>query len=282
MPLAAGSGLIRTGNLLWIAADDLHHLIQVPMDGSYCGQGYRIFPGDLPEKKKERKKIKPDTEALIEISSEGEKKLVAFPSGSKSNRTRGALVSLDHNNQLLTSAGVDFSPLIQILDPEIPDLNIEGGAVWNEKLVLLQRGNGKAGFNAVIELELSGFLAGIDGHWNLNRILQSIRQVDLPDFNGVPLTFTDCETVNESLYFSAAAEGGNDTYLDGQVMGSAIGCLDKNLNPKILGTIEHQKIEGLAFFSAREDKLEFLLVTDADDPEIPSQLICATTSTHSL
>jgi len=274
-PLAAGSGLVRMGDSLWVAADDLHHLIRVPLDGSLCGTGHRIFLGDLPEEKKARKQVKPDTEALIDISRKNEKRLLAFPSGSQPNRTRGAVVTVDHENIVTSSEVVDFTSLIQALDQRIPDLNIEGGAVWDGRLVLLQRGNGKTGFNGVVELDLPSFESGINGSWNIERTLRAVHEVQLPELGGVRLTFTDGEVVNGTLYFSAAAEGGKDTYLDGEVMGSAIGCLDRDFAPKILGTVERHKVEGLAFSRTQGDHLEFWLVTDADHPEIPSHLISA-------
>src|ERR1700752_5286310 len=46
----------------------------------------------------------------------------------------------------------DLAPLYTALEEkEIPDLNIEGAAVSGDSLRLLQRGNGRAGVNAVID-----------------------------------------------------------------------------------------------------------------------------------
>ncbi|MGE0525755.1 MAG: hypothetical protein AB7G93_19240 [Bdellovibrionales bacterium] len=270
--LAAASGLIRLGDFLWITADDLHHLIQVPLDGSLCGQGHRIFPGDLPAGRKARKRVKPDTEALIHIPWNNQALLVALPSGSKPHRIRGAVVILDSENRIVSVETADFSSLLQALDQRVPDLNIEGGAVWNDKLVLLQRGNGKAGFNGVVELDLASFISAVLSSGKMEHTLHDIREVQLPELSGVRLTFTDAETVNGTLYFSAAAEGGKDTYLDGTVTGSAVGCLDKHYVPKIRSTVERHKAEGLALSRAEGHSLEFFVVTDADDPLVPSHL----------
>lgn len=278
--LSAGSGLVRLGNSLWIAGDDLHHLIEIPVAGNQPGIGHRVFPGELPEDFTARKKVKPDTEALFQIHWKNQNKLqhklIAFPSGSKANRTRGARLTLGQDFKVLSTDYIDFSRLIEALNLRISDLNIEGGIVWDEKLVLFQRGNGKAKLNALVELDLGEFtevfMSGSSTRENMDSMIRAVHTVELPEINGVQLTFTDCETVDGALYFAAAAEGGNDTYLDGEIMGSAIGRLGKNFAPEILGIIEKLKFEGLAFARAEGANLEFHLITDTDNPDLPSQL----------
>jgi hypothetical protein len=72
---------------LWIVADDLHHLVRFSNDGNLSGIGYRIFSGEMPDDLKKRKRIKPDTECLIQLPTRPEGlSMLAFPSGSKSNR----------------------------------------------------------------------------------------------------------------------------------------------------------------------------------------------------
>lgn len=267
--LSAGSGLVRLGASFWIAGDDLHHLIELPVAGEQPGVGHRVFPGDLPDDKAARKKLKPDTEALFAVEWRNQNLLIAFPSGSKPNRTRGAMLTLDQKNQVMSTEEVDFSKLIQALKLRIPNLNIEGATVWQDKLVLFQRGNGKAGVNALIELDLEMLMSKISQVPD-SEIL-GIHHIELPEMNGVRLTFTDCEVAEGTLYFSAAAEGGEDTYLDAEIVGSAIGRLRQNLQPEILGTVEKLKIEGLAFCQTRGCDAEFQFITDTDDPEKPSQ-----------
>ena len=50
---------------------------------------------------------------------------------------------------------LDLAGLYTMLEADIPDLNIEGATVAGDRLLLFQRGNGRAGVNAVIGLELA-------------------------------------------------------------------------------------------------------------------------------
>jgi len=255
---------------LWIVADDMHHLVRLPAGGALVGEGYRIFPGDLPEDAKERKRLKPDTECLIALPARGgDATLLAIPSGSKRHRVRGAEIVLK-DGAFHAAREVDLLPLLQILDDEIRDLNIEGGAVVNETVFLLQRGNGKAGFNAVIEFDLDQFDACLRGG-DARKLKPRICEVRLPMISGVPLTFTDAAAHEGALYFAAAAEGGKSTYEDGKIFGSVIGRLDKA--PNILVEMEGIKVEGLAHAGGDADRLSFFAVTDADDPALASSLL---------
>jgi hypothetical protein len=267
--LSAGSGLVSAAGSLWVAADDMNHVVRIPA-GALCGEGYRIFPGRLPEDAKERKRVKPDTECLLAIDAEGaDTTLLAIPSGSKRHRVRGAEIRVAAG-AFLFAREIDFSPLLHLLEGEIADLNIEGGAVLDDSVFLLQRGNGKAGFNAVIELEREALRACLRGD-GAGLIKPRISEMRLPEMGGERLTFTDASFHEGALYFAAAAEAGKSTYDDGRIFGSVIGRIGRDAD--ILLEIEGHKVEGLAHAKGEGDRLTFFAVTDADDPARASSLL---------
>ena len=103
-PLAAGPGLVSASRSLWIVADDLHHVVRFSNDGNLSGDGYRIFSGELPDDFKKRKRIKPDTECLIQLPTRPEGlSMLAFPSGSKSNRVLASEIQLSADDGFLAS-----------------------------------------------------------------------------------------------------------------------------------------------------------------------------------
>lgn len=267
-PLCAGSGLARVAGGFWAVADDLNHLVSVP-DGKAAGRGHRLFPGEPPRGAARRKRVKKDLEALIDL---GDGRLVAFPSGSKKRRCRGSLISLDARGRFAGAREIDFRPLLEILS-DIPDLNIEGGYVSRRRLVLLQRGNGRAGVNARIKLSLKGFLKGLESRWRRSALRLKVRPVPLGSWDGVGLGFTDGFFHDGVAYFSAAAEAGKDTVRDGRIAGSVVGALPKGGKPVILARLKGEKIEGLALKSEKGGLLEICAVTDADDPRRPSRLL---------
>ena len=267
-PLCAGSGLTRVRGGFWVVADDLNHLIRIP-DGKGLGRGYRIFPGEPPQDAAGRKRVKKDLESLIDM---GGGRLVAFPSGSKNRRCRGSLIRLDAKGRFISAREIDFRPLMNLLVELVPDLNIEGGYISRRRLVLLQRGNGKAGFNGLIKLRLKAFQKGLEGRWRPAALRLRAKRVPLGSWNRVVLGFTDAFYHEGVAYFAAAAEGGGDTVRDGKIVGSVIGALMRGKKPVILARIKGEKIEGLALKSVKDDLLEVCAVTDADNPRRASRL----------
>src|SRR5262245_5072720 len=96
--LSAASGLARVGSLLYVVADDELHLGIFGLGSTAPGRLMRIFSGELPAEKSERKAQKPDLEALTVLPPSAEHPrgaLLAIASGSKARRRKGALLALD-------------------------------------------------------------------------------------------------------------------------------------------------------------------------------------------
>jgi hypothetical protein len=265
-PLCSASGLARVEGRHWAVGDDLQHVVDLR-----TGRGHRLFPGELPRGPKARKKAKADLESLIALPG---RRLLAFPSGSKRSRTRGALVMLDAKGRFVRARPLDLSPLIRRLDRRIPGLNIEGGFVRGGKLVLLQRGSGRKRFSALVALSLPHFLAAVDGRRGWPRRLK-VHRARLGEWDGVPLSLTDAFLHRGSVVVSAAAEDTQDPVRDGRVLGSVIGTLEGRRRPRLrpLLRVPGLKVEGLALESRRGTRATLLAVTDADDPRKPSRLL---------
>jgi hypothetical protein len=264
LEVSAASGLVGIGEHLYVVADDELDLVVIDGHGRTLDR-VPLFPGQLPDEHHARKAHKPDLEALALLTPDT---LLALPSGSTAQRTRGAVVfGLD-------ITPVELGPLYAALLEELPDLNIEGAAVVGDALVLLQRGNGAAGDNAVVGLDLAGVRSAIDGGIPLGRdLIRAIVPVELGSLDGVPLGFTDASPLPDGrLLFVAAAEAGGSTYEDGAAVGSVLGLLDAAGAVRArrrLATAD--KIEGLhaVVIGAR---LQLYLVADADDRAVRAPL----------
>jgi hypothetical protein len=215
-----------------------------------------LLPGELPEEHAARKAHKPDFEALLSMPDGS---LLALGSGSTAQRRRSVRVELGPNPQVRV---LDFSELYAALERELPELNLEGGAVWGECVWLCSRGNSERRDDALIELELHGFCAAIAaGRAPDAAVLRSVRRVQLGELSGAPLSFTDLSVLRGQLVFSAAAEASANTYDDGEVTGSIVGVLSALGLPQWPEQIPGLKIEGIC--AADENTL--FLVADADD-----------------
>jgi hypothetical protein len=277
--LSAASGLVRSGDELYVVADDELHLGRFAATGARLGTLVRLFEGRLPREAKARKKRKADLEILLrlpELPTHPRGALLALGSGSTTSRRRGALVELDWRGHA-RGAGkpIDASPLFERLEREFNDLNLEGGWIDGDALCLLQRGNKGHSPNAVIELDYAAIATALSGDKVLPDIPpRRITEVNLGDIRGVPLGFTDaCMPAPGLWLFSAVAEDTRDSVADGACIGAVIGLATREQGIVWQRRVAPlHKIEGI---EARlwNGRLEILCVTDADDPAIPAQLL---------
>lgn len=257
---SAASGLVCQDDNLWVVADDELSLQRYSSLGAWQAE-LALLPGELPADPTSRKRLKADFEALLLLPDGA---LLALGSGSTPLRCRGCLVR----------AGVvrviDLGPLYRALAERFQELNLEGGVVYGRHLLLAQRGNGAGGENALVFLDLPRALHDLDHQRLSAAALSHILPVHLADLDGLPLSFTDlCVSPAGHLYFSAAAEGGGSSYLDGECAGSVLGRFDQNFTIAQMAKLTPRvKVEGLAF----QADGRLLLVADADDPTIASPL----------
>lgn len=271
LDVSAASGLVALDDHLCVVADDELFLSLHRRDGSRARR-VPLWTGELPEEPAERKRLKPDVEALTCL---GDGRLLVLGSGSRSGRMRGALVDPARD---FAVRSLDLAPLLSALAAELPQLNIEGAAQVGERLWLLQRGNGRDGVNAVIELDLAEFLAGCDGSACVGAgCVRSLHRVDLGAVDGVALGFTDAAPHPAGgVLFSAVAEDSASTYDDGRCVASAVGWLgDAGRVRRIEPAAPVHKIEGIALATASGAEAELWLVCDPDDRRIPALLLSA-------
>lgn len=265
--ISSASGLIRVVDKFYAVADDELSLISFTEKAGGAINVFKLFPGELPADAEERKKIKPDLESLVyltEINS-----ILAVPSGSKSNRCIGALAGLS-DNLVQSVQPIDFSNLFSALQRQIADLNIEGVLSNGAEIKLFQRGNGKSARNAVISLKHNIFMQELKSGCVSENCLIDVKTCDLGLLNGVPLAFTDAvyDESAQQIVFLAAAEKTESTYDDGEYAGAVIGYLnDKNEVICFDELLCDHKPEGLW---VQGDI--FFVVTDADSPDVASEL----------
>ncbi len=278
--ISAASGLVTVNNLLYVVADDEHHLGVFSADNIQPGEIVRLFEGTLPDKFKKRKAQKPDLETLLLLPTfDGypHGAMLAMGSGSKPNRDSGMLLGLDALGNINSAPRlVDLSLLYDSIRAAVDELNVEGAAIVGGQFMLLQRGN-KGATNALIACELASFIDDLATN-NAPRLrtLPVVRAVDLGDIDGVPLCFTDAAALPDgNLLFTAVAENTDNSFDDGACGGSAIGIVDANGNVKTIERLdEPYKVEGVAA-TMHADGIQLLLVTDADDASKAAWLLSA-------
>lgn len=261
LTISAASGLVRRGDELFVIADDELALVRYGLDGQRRG-AQRLLAGELPRAHAERKRAKPDFEALVDLD---DGRMLALGSGSTERRARGASIEGEVVRE------VDLRPLYDALAQRFDRLNIEGATVLGDRLLLLTRRTGASGRNAMVRLDLAATRAALAAsHPSLRaELLVDIIDVELGDCEGAPYGLTDATRWQDGLLVTAAAEQTDDPYEDGRCCGCAIAALDANGTLRALWPVTPTvKLEGIA----RLDDTTALVVADADDPTIPSPL----------
>jgi hypothetical protein len=277
--LSAASGLVSAGRYVYVIADDELHLGVFRKQGRAPGALVRLRPGRLPSRKKDRKRRKPDFEAIVALppfQSFPAGALFVLGSGSRTSRSKGVLVALDAQGSIDgRSRVVDLAPLYAAFEPAFDELNIEAAFLDGDRLALLQRGNKGDARNARIRVALPPLLAALGTDTPLPRsALLDITPFELGTIAGVPLCFTDAAALPRGGFaFTAVAEDTDDSYADGACAGSAIGIIAADDRLRALWRLEPPlKVEGIAARIVR-NATELTVVTDADDVTIAARLL---------
>jgi hypothetical protein len=281
--LSAASGLVcvqstaqsAAQSTAYVIADDELHLGVFSTDTAEPGSVIRLFEGVLPDEPKHRKKAKPDLEAIALLPAAAEHPhgaLLVLGSGSRPQRHRGAILYLDRSGGVHgVDETLDLSPIYAALEGEFEKLNIEGAVVLGGELCLLQRGNKKSGRNAVIRFALRDFLHALRSPRPDLRP-SHIGNFDLGEIDGVPLSFTDAAVLPDGrMVFTAAAEDTDNPYDDGGCLGSAIGIIAAGALQGLERVDRVCKLEGV-HASIADGAIRLLLVSDADDADVPAEL----------
>jgi hypothetical protein len=267
LDVSAASGLVVSAGCFFVIADDELTLAAYDRDGRPQPR-IPLWPGSLPETHTERKRAKPDLEALCELP---DGTLLALGSGSTAQRERGALVDLGAGR---TVREIELAPLYRTLRDEFPELNIEGAVVHDNRLWLAQRGNGQSRSNGVIELDSSAVISGLRRGAISADGLRRVHPVVLGDADGIALGLTDLAADAQSgLLFSAAAEDTPNSYDDGACTSSVVGRLGNDGRVLEAQRVDTPcKIEGLAAVASDGAGVDLWLVADPDDRTRPAPL----------
>lgn len=281
----AGSGLVRLGDRLAVVQDDAHFLALVdPLAQSVHAVTLPAGPGGLRQFDTGRgnKRHKLDLEAALALGRpDGGWDVLALGSGSTLARQRVVRVA-DAAGQPQVAV-LDAHDLYLRLRQEEgfagSELNVEGAAVLDRRLWLLQRGNGavcgdQQPCDALAWVDLAEFRAFVDQRGPCPQVHVQGRWI-LGDLNGVRLTFTDAAPSRDGrLWFLAAAEASPDTYQDGEVVGAALGWLDPASGSGAWAPL--QRADGTPFVAKAEglavDEQGAWIVLDPDDATRPSEL----------
>lgn len=254
----SGSGIAFGNQKLYAIGDDspflyiLNDKLQIEEKIQLLYVDSEHFKGNRIKKKK-----KPDFETLEMIS---EKELVIFGSGSKSpQRDIFIRVFLSEKNRIETHSISAFYEYLQ-KNPllENSELNIEATTYQNGFLYLFNRAN-----NVIIKFDYQDFIKYLSGG-NFPKI--ETKRIFLPEIQGFEAGFSGATMFCENkILFTASIEATNDSYNDGEIIGSLVGIID-------ISDFENAKLMEYDMLSFENSPLKVESVTMNKNNEI--LLIC--------
>lgn len=280
--VAAASGVVQRAEFVYVIGDDEVHIAVFDATSEAPGKTRRVLSGELSADPKDRSQEKPDLEALTALPPfEGHPHgaLLGLGSGSTPDRDRGFAWSLAADGSLDGDpVELDLKPLYSLLRENLEGLNVEGAAVMDQELWLMQRGNSSDGANVVVALSCDEVIDSLVRDRTLAaEELQRLLAFDLGELQGETLTFSDASALgNGLLVFTASAEASGSAKENGAILGSMVGTIDSSGEVHRLRTIDRKyKVEGVhAVLDTGVLGLTF--VCDQDDPDVPSPLLSAT------
>ena len=265
--IPSGSGMDIYNDSLFIIGDDAASVYQL----SLSNHQYKKIPLHIstPGMYRIEKLSKPDYESAAVLTFRGGHYLLAFGSGSKSPE-RDSLLILD-----LQAGKVDtvinirsfYDHLLSVGKMKNADLNIEGAAVAEDKLVLMNRGN-----NMVFSFNAEKFIESILSN-SAPPAIHSFR-AKLPSIDQFEARLSGGAASGDDLLFCASVEKTADWTKDGPIAGSFIGLMDERKEHVMSaakltyadGTIAVEKIESIAFLRKEPNgDITLLAVADNDD-----------------
>jgi len=275
----SASGVIVNNEKIYAVGDDSPYLFTISNNFDI---DHKELIKHYPTKKNGRilKKVKPDFEAMDEMSIHGEPSWVILGSGSKADVREWAFV-IDFNQQ--TKIERSLKPLYRQLYQASgfsgkQELNIEGLASSDKSAFIFNRGN--SGSNVIFEIALNEFHDYLTGK---SQQVSNIKayHVTLPTVDGFEAGLSGAEywPETDSLIYTASIEATGDAYNDGDILGSFVGVVkvdqlherqDLDLRDETVPLLKEgkrviTKVESVGIAESSLNQVKGVLVSDNDD-----------------
>lgn len=255
--ISAASGLVHQNNHLFLIADNSQYLYDFSLNDHLLTKIQLVK--NTTDLENIAKAKKPDFESI----TLDQDKYYIYGSGSTPNRN----LRITYHKEVIAE---DFSKIYQSLQQKFQvdqdNFNIEGVFHTQDEIWFFNRGNGQKAQNGIFKVN------------KLSPEKSSFDKIKLPLIDQVQAGFTDAILVGDFVYFIAAAEASNSTYLDGEIAGTILGKFNRK-NFQRIETIRipgKHKFEGITLKEKSNTNITFLLCEDKDDDKMETVIYSLT------
>lgn len=263
--IPSASGIVKFKDLFYLIGDDSPYLFCIDNNFKLLSKTL-IYSREKSQDGIIAKIDKPDFEAMEMIS---DTEMLVFGSGSKSPE-RDVCVWVEIGEESIDFKQYDISEFYAYLKNldimKGHELDIEGLAVYSEKLFLLNRAR-----NIIFSFPLKDFMAYCRGNSGIP--MPQTKYFDLPKIDGLQSGFSGATFLTNNLIFTSSVEDSPNTYDDGEIFGSFLGLLkyqnDEFLGDPYIAQIPNPgfplKVESVILDKVvSESEIEVVVVTDND------------------
>ncbi|MEN8115453.1 MAG: hypothetical protein ABFS16_00620 [Bacteroidota bacterium] len=273
LDIPSGSGIIMANNEFLIVGDDTPWLFALNNNNIVTKRSLISISGkDMPYRADKSQKL--DFEDISYVEYDNNEYIFVISSGSKAVfRDTVFILDITSPNRVITKKNI--RPLFDKMTETagIVSINIEGLTSDSETIYIAHRGNHDK--NVIFSFSIASLVEYILKDGDVPQF--SMQIIELPAPDNLKAGFSALEYVEElkSLLFTASLESSPDSYSDGEVLGSYIGCLscDKpdKMQIKMLKNSDNipvkTKLEGITLARINEpvNTLGVVCVSDNDD-----------------
>lgn len=276
--IPSASGLEVIGDSIYIVGDDSPYLYHLDKGFDQVNKSV-ISDTSGFDTGRIAKSEKLDLESMAHFNKDGRDYLLMLGSGSSEVRTKGVIAEINEKTGAIAKVNTySLGKLYQQLQENIHVvgsglLNIEGAAVEDDKLYLMQRAIGDEP-NVLLIFDLKEFLAFLTEDGETPEV--QLKKFNLDRLHDFHAGFSGAHVFDGKLFFTASVEGTGDAIEDGEVFGSYIGYiglneLDNDNTPVTAllvhkdGTTYNGKTESLVVSSGQVKGSYKVLVVSDDD-----------------
>ena len=269
--IPSGSAIEIVRDTLHIVSDDARYIYRCGQSDGALIDSIRLqhLPGG---ERRIPKPLKPDYEAAVAAKVEGQDCLVAFGSGSLQPQRDSALILTlnGSESQRVVSLAALYTAVRKTAEIALADFNIEAAAVYENNLVLINRGS-----NHLFSMDWNNLLAHLLDGGAVPTL--KVSKLSLAKKEGYPIGISGaCFLQAKQLIFCASVEATNDWVSDGAVLGSYFGVVsfDDENNARLKGLTQlvtesgepiKDKVEGICSLGEKAGTLSVLGIVDNDD-----------------
>lgn len=271
--VSSASGLVKKGDTFFVVADDDSAIFSFKLQDTFV-KAHPLSNKELPVDFSLRKKMKPDYEALAELTKKQwppNGALLAWPSGSTGQRKHAVVLPFENGGGFSKPISLPLKKLFAALEKSTQQINIEGLIINDQNLILFQRGNSADAKSGVFKISFKDWLRS-SVKKSGRKVKPSFTEINLGRLKDVKLTLADGISTPHGTIGIATAENTQSSYDDGAIMGSVLVKINDDKATSIGGFASAVKLEGMAIGDIDENNATFFFVDDADNPVKASSL----------